>query len=194
MASTTDVTKLLRDWRNGDASALDRLMPIVYNELRQIASRYLRRRQANETLQTTALVHEAYMRLVDRQDFNWQDRAHFLAVSAKIMRGILVNYSLASSAEKRGGGAVKLSFDESIEVADNKQGFDILALNDALKKLEVADARKSRIVELRFFAGLSNEEIAEALSISVPTVKREWKLTKAWLRFEMGRTEPPEED
>jgi RNA polymerase sigma factor (TIGR02999 family) len=179
--SPADLTQMLQDWRGGDKSALERLMPIVYNEMR--------RRNPNQTLQTTALVHEAYMRLIDRQDLDWQNRAHFFAVAAKMMRGILVNYSIANSTEKRGGANIKLSLDEAIETPDNPncQEFDILALNDALKKLEAADERKSQIVELRFFAGLGNEEIAEALGVSVPTVKREWKLTKAWLRYEMGK-------
>jgi RNA polymerase sigma factor (TIGR02999 family) len=186
MNSPAEVTQILQDWRSGDNSALNRLMPLVYNELRQIASRYLRRRNPNQTLQTTALVHEAYMRLVGKQDLDWQNRAHFFGIAAKIMRGILLDYVKTQQAEKRGGSNVRLSLDEAIGV-DQKQDLDIVTLNDALNKLSAIDERKSRIVELRFFAGLGADEIAEALSTSPTTVTREWKMAKAWLRYEMGR-------
>lgn len=183
-ASATDVTQMLQDWRSGDKSALDKLMPIVYDELRRIASNYLRKQRPGHTLQTTALVHEAYMRLVGKEDTDWQNRAHFFGFAAKTMRYVLMEYAALKETEKRGGGQIKLSLDEAIGTPE-KQDFDLSALNDALETLAAMDERQCRIVELRFFAGLSNEEIAEALGISLATVNREWRLAKAWLRSEI---------
>ncbi|MEW6731939.1 MAG: sigma-70 family RNA polymerase sigma factor [Acidobacteriota bacterium] len=184
MGSPTDVTKMLMDWRKGDKTALDRLLPIVYSELHSIASRYLCRERSNHTLQTTALVHEAYLRLANEENIQWQNRTHFFAVAALLMRRILVDYAVAHKAEKRGGNIYKLPLDEAIGLPQ-KRDMDILALNDALNDLALMDARKSQIVELRFFAGLSNEEIAEAMDISLSTVNREWRMVKAWLYNEI---------
>jgi RNA polymerase sigma factor (TIGR02999 family) len=186
MDSQKELTQLLQSWRNGDKAALDKLMPIVYDELRRIASHYLRRQRANQTLQTTALVHEAYLRLIGKEDIDWQNRAHFFGVAARMMRYILIDYALAQQTEKRGGGNIKLSLDEGIEVPDRKD-LDIETLNEALNTLAAVDERKSQIVELRFFAGLSNEEIAEVLGTSLATVNREWRMAKAWLRSELGK-------
>jgi RNA polymerase sigma factor (TIGR02999 family) len=184
MASTAEVTQLLQNWRNGDGSALDRLFPIVYDELRQIAARYLRKQRPGHTLQTTALVHEAYIRLIEKQDMDWQNRAHFFGFAAKTMRYVLMEYAMARKTDKRGGGQILLSLDEAIALPERKE-FDLLALNDALSTLAEMDERQSNLVELRFFAGLSNEEIAEVLGISLATVNREWRSAKAWLRTEM---------
>jgi RNA polymerase sigma factor (TIGR02999 family) len=186
MASSKEVTQMLKDWNKGDRTAFENLMPIVYNELRRIAAAYLSRERPGHTLQTTALVHEAYLQLVDEQDLEWNDRIHFFRVAAQIMRRLLVNHALANKAVKRGGGDLKLSLDEAIEVPNQKeQDFDVLALNDALEKLAEIDPRKSELIELRFFAGLSNEEAAEALGISLTTFKREWRMARAWLQCEM---------
>jgi RNA polymerase sigma factor (TIGR02999 family) len=184
MGSPKDVTKMLMDWREGDKTALDRLLPVVYDELRRIAGSYLRRERSNHTLQTTALVHEAYLRLVGEQDTQWQNRAHFFAVAAQMMRNILVSYAVAQKAEKRGGNIYKFPLDEAIGMPERRD-MDVLALNDALNDLATMDPRKSRVVELRFFAGLSNEEIAEVMGISLATVNREWRLIKAWLYNEV---------
>jgi RNA polymerase sigma factor (TIGR02999 family) len=184
MDSPKEVTQMLMAWRKGDKTALDKLLPVVYDELHRIAGNYLRRERPNHTLQTTALVHEAYLRLADEQDIQWQNRTHFFAVAAQMMRRILVNYAVAQKTEKRGGDLFKLPLDEAILLPE-KQNMDILALNDALNDLEIMDPRKSRIVELRFFAGLSNEEIAEVMEISLATVNREWRLIKAWLYNEV---------
>src|SRR5262245_58414060 len=186
MASPKEVTRMLKDWNNGDSSALEKLIPIVYDELKRIASGYLRRERPDHTLQTTALVHEAFMQLVDKQDMEWNDRVHFFRVAAQIMRHILVNHALTNKAAKRGGGDLKLSLDDAIGTADKQEkDFDLLALNDALDRLAEIDERKSQLVELRFFAGLSNEETAEVMGISLTTFKREWRMTKAWLHCEL---------
>lgn len=180
MVSSADVTQMLRDWRKGDRAALDRLMPVVYDELRQIAARFLRNRRPGHTLQTTALVHEAYIRLIGKQDNDWQSRVHFFGFAAKTMRYILMEYAASQKTEKRGGGQIKLSLNEALETPE-RQDFDLLALHEALDILAAMDERQSQIVELRFFAGLGNEEIAELLGVSLATVNREWRMAKAWL-------------
>jgi RNA polymerase sigma factor (TIGR02999 family) len=186
MASSKKVTLLLKAWKEGDKAALEDLMQIVYDELRRIAAGYLRREHPGHSLQATALVNEAYMKLMDEKDMEWQDRVHFYRVAAKIMRHILINHALANKAAKRGGDNITLSLDEAIGVADRQeQDFDLLALNDALDKLTEIDPRKSQLVELRFFAGLSNEETADVLGISLSTFKREWRLIRAWLQCEL---------
>ena len=186
MASSKEVTRMLKDWNNGDSSALEKLIPIVYDELKRIASGYLRRERPDHTLQTTALVNEAFMQLVDKQDMEWNDRVHFFRVAAQIMRHILVNHALTNKAAKRGGGDLKLSLDDAIGTANKQEkDFDVLALHEALERLAEIDERKSQLVELRFFAGLSNEETAEVMGISLTTFKREWRMTKAWLHCEL---------
>jgi RNA polymerase sigma factor (TIGR02999 family) len=187
MVLQNDVSQMLKDWRNGDQSALDRLMPVVYDELRRIASKYLRSERPDHTLQTTALVHEAYMRLVKEKDLQLQNRAHFFGIAAHVMRRILVKYAIAGKADKRGGGSYKLSLDEAIGLPGqpDQKDLDIIALNKALNTLGAADERKSKIIELRFFAGLSNEEIADAMGLSLATVNREWRTARAWLYKEL---------
>jgi RNA polymerase sigma factor (TIGR02999 family) len=181
-----EITQMLKEWKKGDKEALDRLMPAVYDELRRIANRHLRRRQPGHTLQTTALVHEAYMKLAGAQDLNLENRVHFFNMAARIMRCILVNHAVANKTEKRGGDNIKLSLDEAIGTPE-KRDFDVVALNEALIKLAALDERQSRIVELRFFAGLTSEEIAEALEISIATVTREWRIARAWLQNEIAK-------
>lgn len=177
---------MLRDWGNGDAGALDRLTPVVYDELRRMARAYTRRESGENSLQATALVHEAYLKLVDAKVALWQDRAHFFAVSARVMRRILVDAARAKSAGKRGGEAVRMELNESIDaspVADHQ----LVRLDDALQALAQFDPRKAQVVELRFFGGLSVEETAEVLKISEQSVHRDWKLARAWLAREMER-------
>jgi len=184
--STQEITRLLAAWREGDEHALATLMPLVYDELRRLASRHLGRERAGHTLQTTALVHEAYLRLVDQKEANWQCRAQFFAVAAQMMRRILVDYARSRRFAKRGGGARKVSLDEAMVVSEERAA-DVVALDEALNALARFDERKSRMIELRFFGGLSIEETAEALGVSPGTVMREWTLAKAWLRRELGR-------
>ena len=178
--SPSEVTQLLKDWSSGDPEALDRLIPIVYAELRGVAARYLRRERRDHTLQPTALVNEAYLRLIDQKRVHWKNRAHFFALAAQLMRRILVDHARGRKYAKRGGGAQKISLDETMMVK-NERGRDLVALDDALERLAAIDQRKSKVVELRFFGGLSVEETAEALQISGVTVMREWSMAKAWL-------------
>jgi RNA polymerase sigma factor (TIGR02999 family) len=180
MSQEPDVTQVLRDLSDGDGEAPARLMPLVYKELRRLSQAYLQGERPDHTLQATALVHEAYIRLVDWKNVSWQNRAHFFAVAAQVMRRILVDHARERNAEKRGGGTTKLSLDEAISFAQEKE-VDLVALDDALQTLALLDDGQSRIVELRFFGGLTIEETAEALRISPATVKREWTLAKAWL-------------
>ena len=184
--SAPDVTQLLMNWSQGDQGALEQLMPLVYGELRRLASSYLRRERSNHTLQSTALVHEAFMRLVNQQDVQWRNRAHFYAIAAQMIRRILVDYARSQHAEKRGAGAVKLALDDAM-AAPQQADLDLLGLNDALDRLAELDSRQSRIVELRFFAGLSIEETAEVMHLSPASIKREWNTARAWLFREMTR-------
>ena len=181
----SETTQLLRAWAQGDAGALERLTPRVYLELRRIAGRCMNGRHQGHTIQTTALVHEAYLRLVDLQHVDWQDRAHFFACSAQIMRRILLDAARKRVAGKRGGGAARVDLDEIPDVT-SRRASEMIALDDALTTLAEVQPRKARIVELRFFAGLSVEETAAVLKISPDTVMRDWKLAKLWLRTEMG--------
>jgi RNA polymerase sigma factor (TIGR02999 family) len=181
-----NVTEMLQEWSNrGDRQALDELIPIVYEELRRQASLQLRHERPNHTLQTTALVHEAYLRLVDQRGARWQNRAHFFAIAAQMMRRILVDHMRKTSAAKRGGSALRLPLDEGLAVTD-EQSIDLVAIDEALVKLSALDPQQGRIVELRFFGGLNVEETAEVLDISPRTVKRDWRMAKAWLHREIG--------
>jgi RNA polymerase sigma-70 factor (ECF subfamily) len=184
--SQQDVTRLLVRLTDGDRGVLDELLPVVYGELRKLASSYLRRERVGHTLQPTALVHEAYMRLVDQTQVQWQNRAHFFGVAAQMMRRILVDHARAHEAEKRGGEFQKLSLDENIDVSGERD-VNLVALDDALNLLADVDPQKSKIVELRFFGGLSVEETAEVLGVSAPTVKRQWRMAKAWLYGQVSR-------
>jgi len=165
-------------------------MPLVYGELRRLAGAYLRRERSDHTLQSTALVHEAFLRLVNQQEVRWQSRAHFFAIAAQMIRRILVDYARSQRAEKRGSGAVKLALDEALAIP-LKTDVDLVTLNEALDQLAQFDARQSRLVELRFFAGLSIEETAEVMQLSPATIKREWNSARAWLFREMSRHGPP---
>jgi RNA polymerase sigma factor (TIGR02999 family) len=170
----------LFQWRDGDRSALDRMMPLVYDELRQIAGRFLRREHSPPTLQSTALVHEAYLRLIDQNRSNWESRTHFLGVAATIIRNILVDHARARKSAKRGGATPNLVLDEALAVPAKRE-IELVALDDALVSLSRLDPQQGRIVELRFFGGLSIEETAEVLGISASTVKRDWLLAKTWI-------------
>ena len=181
------VTSLLRQWSGGDASARDELVPLVYQELRRLAHYHLRRERDGHTLQTTALVHEVYLRLCSHDDPQWEDRAHFFAVSARMMRRILVDYSRRHGAEKRGGEATHLGLDETM-IVPLKQPFDLIALDGALERLAAFDARKCQGVEMRFFVGLAAKEIAAVLKTSEATVRRDWIIAKAWLFRELAGT------
>jgi len=175
-----DVTRLLARWRDGDESALQQLVPIVHEELRRLARRQMAGERPGHTLQPTALVNEAYLRLVNLKQMQWQNRAHFFAMGARLMRRILVDFARSRGYQKRGGGAKQVSFTLALEVADG-QPTDVVALNDALEALADVDERKGRVVELRFFGGLSVEETAEVLNVSRETVKRDWTFAKMWL-------------
>jgi RNA polymerase sigma factor (TIGR02999 family) len=182
------VTQLLLGWSHGDKEALDKLVPLVYDELRRQASRYLRRERAGHTLQTTALIHEAYLRLVDQRNVHWQNRAHFFGIAAQLMRRILVDHARTKKRDKRGGSILRVSLGEAMAVA-KAQELDIVALDEALDRLAAIDEQQSRIVELRFFSGLSVPETAEVLGISPATVKRDWSMAKAWLHREISNDE-----
>jgi RNA polymerase sigma factor (TIGR02999 family) len=185
-AQTHQVTQLLVDWSHGDKAALDKLMPLVDEELRRLAHRYMSRERAGHTLQTTALVNEAFVRLINRSKVAWQNRAHFFGLAAQLMRTILVDHARSHACTKRGGGAYKLELDEAL-VGSQQKAAEVLALDDALKELTVIDPTQSRIVELRFFGGLTIEETAEVLNLSPATIKREWSTAKAWLYRELAK-------
>ena len=183
--SRPHVTELLLAWGRGDRSALDELVPVVHQELRRLARLQLRGERLNHTLQTTALVNEAFIRLVDLRRIQWQDRAHFLSQSARLMRRILVDHARSRNYQKRGGGAMNVTLDEAL-VGSAERGADLLALDDALQSLARQDPRKSQVVELRFFGGLSVDETAEALKVSPEPVLRDWRLAKVWLLREVS--------
>jgi RNA polymerase sigma factor (TIGR02999 family) len=184
-AQTTETTQLLRAWADGDQKALGQLTPRVYKELRRIAGHFMQNERPGRTIQTTALVHEAWLRMVDVANVDWQHRAHFFAVSATMMRRILLDRARKRVASKRGGGLARVNLDEIPDVFSRKAG-DLIALDDALKALERIDPRKAQVIELRFFGGLSVEETAEVLKVSPDTVMRDWKLARAWLMTELS--------
>jgi RNA polymerase sigma factor (TIGR02999 family) len=184
-ASTSQVTHLLQAWRDGDPAAPEKLMPLVYDELRRIARRRLARERAGHTLQTTALVNEAYLRIVKREDAQWNDRVHFFALAARVMRQLLVDHARRRGRKKRGGGEQDRVSLNAGDIPTEGNSLDVLALHEALDKLAALDPRKSQLVELRYFGGLSAEETAEALGVSAITVKREWLKAKAWLYREL---------
>ncbi|HKP11231.1 MAG TPA: sigma-70 family RNA polymerase sigma factor [Blastocatellia bacterium] len=179
-----NVTRLLQRAQVGDRAALDELLPLVYHELKRIAARQLAGERAGHTLQATALVHEAYLRLIDQHSVDWHNRAHFFSIAAEMMRRILVNHALNRRAQKRGAGETLLSIDEVISFP-NKQNLDLVLLDAALNRLAEFDPLQARIVEMRFFAGLTNEEVADVLGVSDSTVKREWRSAKAWLASQL---------
>jgi RNA polymerase sigma factor (TIGR02999 family) len=184
MSPEPDITALLVDWNNGDKSAIDRLLPLVERELHRLAHSYMRREDPNHTLQTTALINETYLRLVDQRRVQWQNRAHFFGIAAQIMRRILLNYARDQNRQKRGGKAIHVSLSQA-QILPGEQDREIISLNDALTKLETIDERKAKVVEMRFFGGLTVEEVAEVLQVSAVTVMRDWAFAKAWLSREM---------
>lgn len=184
MSSPAEITQLLVCWGNGDRAALERLMPLVERELHRLAHHYMRREHEGHTLQTTALINETFLRLVDQTRVKWQNRAHFYAISAQIMRRVLLNYARDRKREKRGGGAYKVSLSE-VNLVSEQDSVELIALDEALERLAVVDERKSKVVELRYFGGLSVNETAEVLKVSPVTVARDWDMAKAWLAREI---------
>ena len=179
---------MLREWCDGDRAAFDQLMPLVYDELHHQAALFRRRERQDHTLQTTALIHEAYLKLIDQRDVRWQNRNHFFAVASQMIRRVLVDHARARHRIKRGGAAMKVTLSDDLASANNTADVDLVALDDALEQLAALDPRQARVIELRFFAGLSIEETAETLNLSPATVKREWVMARAWLFREMRNT------
>ena len=184
--SPQEVTRLLQAWKAGDEGALERLMPLVYDELHRLARRYMAAEQTGHPLQTTALVHEVYLRLVDANSIDWQNRAHFYAICARLMRRILIDFARSRNYQKRGASFAHIQLEEAATVSE-AVGSELLAVDEALKQLAVIDSRKSDVVEMRFFGGMTADEIAGALQVSPETVARDWKLAKAWLQRELSR-------
>jgi RNA polymerase sigma-70 factor (ECF subfamily) len=187
LQKSKEITRILQEWSGGNQEALDALLPLVYAELHRQASRYLRRERRDHTLQTTALIHEAYLKLIDQHEVNWQNRAHFFGIAAQAMRRILVDYARSRHRAKRGGIGENLPLEEAALVVSEERSVDLVALDEALERLAEFDERQARIVELRYFSGLSIEETAEVLRISPATVKSDWNIAKAWLRHEITR-------
>jgi len=182
-----EITRMLHQWSGGNREALDELLPLVYGELHKQAARYLRRERQDHTLQPTALINEAYLKLIDQREVSWENRAHFFGIAAQMMRRILVDHARTKHREKRGGDDVKLPLEEAMMVVANEKNIDLIALDEALTRLEMQDKQQARIVELRYFSGLSLEETAEALNISRTTAARDWAMAKAWLHRELTR-------
>lgn len=185
--NSQEISRILREWSDGEDDATDKLMPLVYDELRRQAARFMRRERDGHSMQTTGLVHEAYIKLVDQRSVNWQNRAHFYGIAAQAMKRILVDHAKARHREKRGGVAEDLPIDEARFAFSDERNVDLVELDEALARLAKLDARQARLVELKFFAGMSIEEIAEILQISPATIKREWNSAKAWLHREISR-------
>jgi RNA polymerase sigma-70 factor (ECF subfamily) len=186
-SKATEITQMLRECSNGKQAAWDNLLPLVYDELHRQAARYLRKERPGHTLQTTALIHEAYLKLIDQRSVNWESRTHFFAIAAQAMRRILVDYARATHRKKRGGNDIKLPLDEAVLAAAEDRSVDLIALDEALNKLAERDQQQARIVELRYFSGLTLEETAEALRISRATVASDWSMAKVWLYRELSR-------
>jgi RNA polymerase sigma factor (TIGR02999 family) len=184
--SSQEMTRLLLAWRDGDQQALEQLTPLVYGELRRMAHRFMRRERPDHTLQSSALVNEAFLRLMDCRRIDWRNRAHFFGLAAKMMRRILIDHARSHARARRGGGLRQVSFDETAAVS-NERAAELIALDDALTDLAAFDSNKSRLVELRFFGGLTNEEVGEVMGMSLRTVEREWRKARAWLRREIGK-------
>lgn len=182
-----DITELLTTWQDGSAEALEKLLPLVYDELHRQAARFLRRERSDHTLQATALIHEAYLKLLNQPDVAWESRTHFFAIAANIMRRILIDHARSKNADKRGGDLFKIPLDEAPEIAGRERSIDLIALDEALTKLEKLDQRQARIVELKYFGDLTLAEIAAALKISRTTVADDWAMARAWLHRELTR-------
>ncbi len=189
LEKSKEITRMLREWSGGKPEALDALLPLVYAELRRQAASFLRRERAGHTLQTTDLIHEVYLKLIDQRAVNWQNRAHFFGIAAQTMRRILVDHARGRNREKRGGHGEDLPLEAATLAVSQERSIDLVALDEALERLAVFDERQARIVELRYFSGLSIEETAEVLRISPATVKNDWNVAKAWLRHEISRIE-----
>lgn len=187
MSETHKITQMLHKWSDGNREALEELMPLVYQELHRQATRYLRRERQGHTLQTTALIHEAYLKLIDQRAVNWQSRTHFFAIAAQLMRRILVDHARTKNREKRGGDFLIMPLEEAALIAGNEKSVDLIALDQALNRLAEIDEQQARIVELRYFSGLTLEDTAEALKISRSTVVQDWNMAKAWLHRELTR-------
>ena len=185
MQNAPEITQLLKDWSEGNQTALDKLMPLVYDELRRQASRYLRNERQGHTLQTTALIHEAYLKLIGINQIEWQNRNHFFAIASTAMRRILVDYARERKRDKRGGVAENLPLDEGLQISANEKSVDLIALDEALSRLAKLDERQAKVVELKYFSGLSIDEIAEVLGIANSTVRLDWNLAKDWLKQEI---------
>ncbi|MEZ5347375.1 MAG: sigma-70 family RNA polymerase sigma factor [Pyrinomonadaceae bacterium] len=185
VSNTRQVTKLLNDWSNGNENALETLMPLVYSELRKMAKHHMRNQPSGHTFQTTELIHEAYLKLASNDDKKWENRTHFFAVAARAMRHILVDHARLKATEKRGDNPIRIELDEAPLVSPGRAS-EIIALNDALVQLESLDTRKCRVVELKFFGGLTLEEIAEVVGVTRETIKRDWKFSRAWLLSELS--------
>ncbi|HEY0051420.1 MAG TPA: sigma-70 family RNA polymerase sigma factor [Pyrinomonadaceae bacterium] len=185
--NSLQITQMLKKWSEGNQEVLDKLMPLVYEELRRQASRYLRRERANHTLQTTALIHEAYLKLIDQNQVEWQNRTHFFAIASQAMRRILVDYARERNRDKRGGAAENLPIEEAAFVVSPGKNIDLVALDEALNRLAEFDERQARVVELRYFSGLSIDETADVLGISNVTVRRDWNMAKAWLHQQISK-------
>lgn len=181
------ITQLLRDWSEGNQAALDELMPLVYDELRRQASRYLRKERQGHTLQTTALIHEAYLKLAGENEIEWQNRNHFFAIASTVMRRILVDHARTRHREKRGGNAEDIPLDDALMIGSEQKNVDLVALDEALVRLERLDRRQAKVVELRFFSGLTNEETADVLGVSNATVRNDWAMAKAWLHGQIAK-------
>lgn len=185
MHDHANITQLLKEWSNGKASVLEDLMPLVYDELRLQAANYLRRERANHTLQTTALIHEAYLKLIGQKEVEWQNRTHFFAIAATAMRRILVDHARERKRGKRGGSEGNLPLEEAINISASEKNMDLIALDEALNRLAQFSPRQARVIELRYFSGLSNDEAAEVLGVSNATVRNDWNLARAWLKEEI---------
>lgn len=181
------ITQLLKDWSEGNQAALDKLMPLVYDELRRQASRYLRKERQGHTLQTTALIHEAYLKLAGQNEIEWQNRNHFFAIASTAMRRILVDHARTRHREKRGGNAEDILLDDALMIGSPQKNVDLIALDEALVRLERLDPRQAKVVELRFFSGLTNEETADVLGVSNATVRNDWTMAKAWLHGQLTK-------
>ena len=187
MQNAPDITELLQDWSNGKSDVLEKLMPLVYDELRRQASRYLQKERSGHTLQTTALIHEAYLKLIGQQQVEWQNRNHFFAIASTAMRRILVDYARTRHRGKRGGIAENIAIDEALQISADEKSVDLIALDEALNRLAKLSARQARVVELRYFSGLSKDETAEVLGVSKSTVKNDWNIAKAWLKLQITK-------
>lgn len=187
MQNAPNITELLQHWSNGKSDVLEKLMPLVYDELHRQAARFLNKERGNHTLQATALIHEAYLKLIGQREVEWQNRAHFFALASTAMRRILVDYARERDREKRGGSAENLAIDDAMQISASEKNIDLIALNEALNHLAKMNARQARVVELRYFSGLNNDETAEVLGVSNATVRNDWNIAKAWLRIQLTK-------